>query len=40
MQALTAAGVDATEFVFQGGHEWTEAFLERSRQFLDELLNG
>ena len=40
MQALTAAGVEATEFVFEGGHEWTEAFLERSRQFLDELLNG
>lgn len=40
MQVLTTAGVKATEFVFEGGHEWTAAFLERSGQFLDELLNG
>ena len=40
LQALASAGVKATEFVFEGGHEWTPAFLERSGQFLDELLNG
>ena len=40
LQALGAAGVEVTEYVFEGGHEWTPAFLERSRQFLDELLNG
>jgi predicted esterase len=40
MQVLRAARVDVTEFVFDGGHEWTPAFFERSRRFLDELLNG
>ena len=40
LQALGAAGVEVTAYVFEGGHEWTPAFLERSRQFLDELLNG
>jgi len=40
LAALRGAGVDVTEFVFDGGHEWTDAFIERARAFIDERLNG
>jgi predicted esterase len=38
LEALRAAGVEASEHVFEGGHAWTPAFIDRSRAFLDELL--
>lgn len=38
IEALRAAGVSVIEHVFEGGHEWTPAFIERSRAFLDEML--
>jgi predicted esterase len=34
---LRAAGVDARSFVFDGGHEWTDAFREEAGRFLDSL---
>ena len=40
VHALRSAGVGVADVLFEGGHEWTPAFIERSRQFLDELLNG
>jgi predicted esterase len=36
LAALTRAGVDAREHVFEGGHEWHESFLTRAGTFLDE----
>ncbi len=35
--ALTAAGTSVTEFVFEGGHVWDDAFVARAGAFLDEL---
>ena len=37
---LRSAGVRVEEYVFSGGHVWTPAFLERSAQFVDELLTS
>jgi predicted esterase len=36
---LRAAGVRVTEEVFEGGHEWAPAFIERAGRFIDELLS-
>lgn len=38
LAALKAAGVLATEHVFDGGHEWAPDFVARASQFVDELL--
>lgn len=35
---LQAAGVNAEEYVFDGGHAWTQQFIERATAFVDELL--
>ena len=35
---LTPAGARVTEHVFEGGHVWGAAFIERSGAFVDELL--
>ena len=37
---LKAAGVTVEEYVFGGGHLWTPAFIEKSAQFIDELLSS
>ena len=37
---LKAAGVNATEHVFEGGHIWTPAFISRAGAFVDELLSS
>jgi predicted esterase len=39
LELLNAAGVAATEVVFEGGHVWTPAFIARASEFLDQLLN-
>ncbi len=36
--ALRAAGATVEEHVFEGGHAWTPAFIEKSAAFVDELL--
>jgi predicted esterase len=36
---LRAAGVRVIDHVFDGGHEWTPAFIATSQSFLDELLS-
>ena len=35
---LRSAGVSVEEFVFRGGHAFAAAFIEKSAQFIDELL--
>ena len=40
LAALRAAGVAVEEFVFDGGHEWTTAFIDRAAGFVDESLQG
>ena len=35
---LRGAGVKVAEHVFEGGHEWSPAFIERSAAFVDELI--
>jgi len=38
LAVLHAAGVTVVEHVFEGGHAWTPAFIEKSAAFIDELL--
>jgi predicted esterase len=38
LEVLTAAGVNAEEYVFDGGHAWTPQFFEKAAAFVDELL--
>ena len=38
LAVLRSAGVRVEEYVFNGGHEWSPAFIEKSAQFIDELL--
>lgn len=40
LAALKAAGVAATEHVFDGGHEWAPDFIARASQFVDERLSS
>jgi predicted esterase len=40
LEVLRSSGVRVEEFVFSGGHEWASAFVERSSQFVDELLSS
>ena len=40
LEALRNAGVNAAEYVFEGGHLWTPAFISRSAAFIDELLTS
>ena len=40
LAVLTSAGVHVEEHVFAGGHEWTPAFIEKTGQFIDELLTS
>lgn len=40
LEALGAAGVKVIEHVFEGGHEWTPAFVDQCAAFLDELLSS
>lgn len=40
LAVLKSAGVNVEEHVFAGGHEWTPAFIEKSAQFIDELLTS
>jgi predicted esterase len=40
LEVLRSSGVRVEEFVFSGGHEWAPAFVERSSQFVDELLSS
>lgn len=35
---LKSAGVAVEEYIFTGGHLWAPAFIEKSAQFIDELL--
>jgi predicted esterase len=37
---LRSAGVRVDEYVFDGGHLWTAAMIEKSGKFLDELLSS
>jgi hypothetical protein len=32
--------VRVEDHVFAGGHEWTAAFVEKTAQFIDELLKS
>jgi predicted esterase len=38
LDLLQAAGVQVEEYVFDGGHAWTDAVVDRSAAFVDELL--
>jgi predicted esterase len=38
LAALRAAGVSVSEFVFDAGHVWDEAFIARAGAFLDERI--
>ena len=38
LDVLKSACVAVEEYVFSGGHLWTPAFIEKSAQFVDELL--
>lgn len=40
LAVLRGAGVDVTEYVFEGGHVWAPAFISRAAAFLDELLSS
>jgi predicted esterase len=40
VEMLRASGVAVTEFVFDGGHVWVPAFLERCAAFLDEPIGA
>ena len=39
-QVLTSAGVRVEAYVFSGGHVFAPAFVEKSAQFVDELLTS
>ena len=38
LEVLHAAGVDVVEHVFDGGHDWHDAFVAHAGAFLDELI--
>lgn len=38
VELLRGKGVDVRPFVFEGGHEWTNAFRAEAGRFLDEVL--
>jgi len=40
LDVLKSAGVPVEEYVFSGGHLWTPAFIDKSTQFIDELLSS
>lgn len=40
LEVLRTARVDVAEVVFEGGHEWTEAFLEKSAAFVEKLISA
>lgn len=40
LAVLRAAGVAVVEHVFEGGHQWTPAFIAKSTAFIDELLSS
>jgi predicted esterase len=40
LEVLRSAGVSVEEHVFDGGHRWTPAIIEKSAQFVDELLTS
>lgn len=40
LDVLKSAGVPVEEYVFSGGHLWTPAFIDKSAQFIDELLTS
>lgn len=40
LEVLKSAGVRVDEHVFRGGHLFTPAFIEKSSQFVDELLTS
>ena len=40
LAVLRAAGVTVVEHVFEGGHQWTPAFIAQSSRFIDELLSS
>jgi predicted esterase len=40
LEVLKAAGVNAEEYVFDGGHAWTPQFFDRAARFVDELLGA
>jgi hypothetical protein len=37
---LAARGVDARSLVFDGGHEWSEAFFAAAGEFLHSVLKS
>jgi predicted esterase len=38
VELLRGKGVDVRPFIFEGGHEWTNAFRAEAGRFLDEVL--
>ena len=40
LDVLRAAGVQADDYVFDGGHLWTAQFIEKAAAFVDELLDS
>jgi predicted esterase len=38
LAVLTPSGAKVSEYVFEGGHEWSPAFIARAGEFVDELL--
>ncbi|MDO8679646.1 MAG: hypothetical protein Q7R30_14035 [Acidobacteriota bacterium] len=38
LEVLGAAGADVVEHVFEGGHDWHDAFVARAGEFLDKLI--
>jgi predicted esterase len=40
LELLRTAGVDANAVTFNGAHEWTTAFIEKSAAFVDELISS
>ena len=40
LEVLHAAGVEVVEQVFEGGHEWHDAFVAHAGDFLDQLIRA
>jgi predicted esterase len=38
LEVLRAAGADVVEHVFDGGHDWHDAFVAHAGEFLDQLI--
>lgn len=38
LDVLRAAGADVVEHVFEGGHDWHDAFVAHAGEFLDQLI--